>query len=292
MSAVAGPSSSKKSSKSSKAKAVRPPTPSEVDSGSDNESDASADSDDLDSGAISVPTSASAAASSSRRADSRGRSLARYQPPAGMEPVNVSVSFGSSPFEYAALARKAGVELWAIRLPGDFKPSRLASLSVEAGGDVRGELVSHGKSYALTPAEEGDGGAEMAGLTLLVPNVGAGGKLQRAPVKIARRLILAPRAAGSKTDEDAYVAPAKIRRTQPANLKFRNCTVGFATPGPGAESSAAAAAAAASLPPVSPKKKSKEGKEKEPKDKDGKRKKRKSEGGDASPSKKKKRTDE
>ncbi|WOO84701.1 uncharacterized protein LOC62_06G008218 [Vanrija pseudolonga] len=286
-SALAGPSSSKKT-KSSKSKTpARVPTP---PSESDNESVASADSEDIDDDA---PVSAPAAASSSKRttADtSRGRSLARYQPPAGMEPVNVSVAFGSSPFEFGSLARKAGVELWAIRVPSDFKTSRLANLSLQTPGDsVRGELTSHGKTYALG-ADTDSAGAEMAGLTLLVPNVSAGGKLQRAPVKISRRLILSPGGAGGdKADEatDEYVAPAKAKRVQPEHLlKFRNRVSGFDTPGPAASGESSEVAAAPAEVLASPKK----SKDKDGKDKDGKRKKRKSGADEASPSKKKKKT--
>lgn len=42
-----------------------------------------------------------------------------YEPPAGMEPVGVSVTFKDSPFEFDALANKPGVKLWAIRIPSD-----------------------------------------------------------------------------------------------------------------------------------------------------------------------------
>lgn len=225
-----------------------------------------------------------------------------------MEPVNVSVAFGSSPFEFGALARKAGVELWAIRVPSDvsgiagistakadanvqFKTSRLANLALQTPGDsVRGELSTHGKTYALG-ADTDSAGAEMAGLTLLVPNVSAGGKLQRAPVKISRRLILSPRAGGDTTDNagNEYVAPAKAKRVQPEHLlKFRNRVSGFDTPGPAAGGESVAAPVAAAEELASPKK----SKDKDGKDKDGKRKKRKSGADEASPSKKKKKTDE
>ncbi|TXT04999.1 hypothetical protein VHUM_03819 [Vanrija humicola] len=205
-----------------------------------------------------------------------------------MEPINVSVSYGTSPFEYDALSRRAGVELWAIRVPSDFKTSRLSSLALETPGtSVRGELTTHGKTYALG-TDTDSAGAEMAGLTLLVPRMSAGGKLQRAPLKLSRRLILTPRAGADKTDEaEQYVAPPKVKRVQPEHLlKFRNRVSGFDTPGPSgaAETSEGAPAAPASETAASPKK------SKESKDKDGKRKKRKSGADEASPSKKKKKT--
>lgn len=63
-----------------------------------------------------------------------------------------------------------------------FKPSRLSSLALDrpTKSGVKGRL-DRGGSYTLVNAsEEGEGiGAEMAGMSLLVPNMKAGGKLQR-----------------------------------------------------------------------------------------------------------------
>ncbi|BEI79872.1 hypothetical protein CcaverHIS002_0104010 [Cutaneotrichosporon cavernicola] len=164
----------------------------------------------------------------------KGAPLPLYQAPIGMEPVQVSTSFKNSPFEFDALNKK-GVELWAIRVPADFKASRLASLALDKPGkSVRGRLERSGTSYTLQTAEKDEGiGAEMTGMSLLVPNLGRAGHLQRAPIKISRRLILAP--ADDKADGTEFTAPPKVKRTQPeGKLKFRNRAFGFDTPGPGA----------------------------------------------------------
>lgn len=71
----------------------------------------------------------------------------------------------------------------------------------------------------------------MEGLTLFVPSMAKRGKLVRAPVKIARRVILKPE---EKGEGEAYSVPVKRKREQPEHLlKFRNRAFGFDTAGPG-----------------------------------------------------------
>ncbi|CAK9779692.1 hypothetical protein CC85DRAFT_285154 [Cutaneotrichosporon oleaginosum] len=218
MAAKAGPSKRAASPKKAKT-AMNSASASEA---SDSES---VDSNDIDEAVVETPRPAKAAR--------RGAALPRYQPPIGMDPVAVSTSFKDSPFEYDALTKK-GVELWAIRVPADFKVSRLSSLALERPSKkgVRGRLERSSGSYTLQTAEDGDGiGAEMAGMRLLVPNMKAGGKLMRAPGMISRRLILAP--TDDKAQGTAYTPPPKVQRTQPEEkLKFRNRAYGFDTPGP------------------------------------------------------------
>ncbi|OCF45158.1 hypothetical protein I317_00960 [Kwoniella heveanensis CBS 569] len=99
------------------------------------------------------------------------KTLSRYEPPVGMTELKATAAFVSSPFEWEALANKPGVELWAIRVPKDLKPSRLSALSLtvprsshpsssypssstngSAGGEVKGSFTYKSTSYTLTPA--------------------------------------------------------------------------------------------------------------------------------------------
>jgi hypothetical protein len=48
---------------------------------------------------------------------------------------SVKTEVASSPFEWNALAAKPGVELWAIRVPRNFKPSRLADFQPSKDGE-------------------------------------------------------------------------------------------------------------------------------------------------------------
>lgn len=55
-----------------------------------------------------------------------------YVPPQGMVPFDMSTvktTIAASPFEWNALAAKPGVELWAIRVPRNFKAARLADFT-------------------------------------------------------------------------------------------------------------------------------------------------------------------
>ncbi|GHJ86179.1 hypothetical protein NliqN6_2581 [Naganishia liquefaciens] len=70
-------------------------------------------------------------------------SYAPYAPPQGMtkfDLASVKTTVASSPFEWNALAAKPGVELWAIRVPRNFKPSRFADFqpSQDAESSKRG----------------------------------------------------------------------------------------------------------------------------------------------------------
>ncbi|GMK56720.1 hypothetical protein CspeluHIS016_0305600 [Cutaneotrichosporon spelunceum] len=224
MSAKAGPS---KRSASSQKKAKSAMVVDEASEASHSESE-SVNSDDIDEPVAETPRPAQKAR--------KGATHPRYQAPIGMEPVQVSSSFKDSPFEFDALNKK-GVELWAVRVPADFKPSRLASLTLDRPGkSVRGRLERSGVSYSLRTAEEDEGiGAEMAGMNLLVPHLNGSGKLQKAPIKISRHLVLAP--TDSKAAGTEFIAPPKVKRTQPeGKLKFRNRAFGFDTPGPGVAS--------------------------------------------------------
>ncbi|ORY34204.1 hypothetical protein BCR39DRAFT_516743 [Naematelia encephala] len=153
----------------------------------------------------------------------------RFVPPPGLEPITVTTTFKDSPFEYDRLSSNPSLELWAIRLPSDFKPSRLSSLSIsDISESVKGTLQTRHTPYDLVPAgvsgpashmavdAEGrqptagpgmvdsmtmqdevlrrEGGEEMGGgMRLLVPRLNAGGKLLVAPIPIKRHLLLTPR---------------------------------------------------------------------------------------------------
>ncbi|WWC58210.1 uncharacterized protein I303_100746 [Kwoniella dejecticola CBS 10117] len=92
--------------------------------------------------------------------EKRGKSLKKYEPPIGMSELRVSSAFTSSPFEWDALASKPGVELWAIRVPRDLKPSRLSSLqlqipkstSASSSSSVTGSLKTKSTTYTLSTA--------------------------------------------------------------------------------------------------------------------------------------------
>ncbi|WRT63761.1 uncharacterized protein IL334_000686 [Kwoniella shivajii] len=220
-----------------------------------------------------------------------GKSLKKYQPPIGMSELKVATTFQTSPFEWNSLANKQGVELWAIRVPKDFKASRLSSLSLSVPSSsstpITGNLKTKSTNYTLSTAgtsshshtpinEEGrqpvagpgvdavesmkmddeklkvEGGEEMDGLRLMVPQITKGGKLFVAPKPITRKLILTPSISTSSTpNEEQTSIPSFLstststtlptsaqdqvptKRSQPTHLlKFRNFTYGFSTPGP------------------------------------------------------------
>lgn len=48
---------------------------------------------------------------------------------------SVKTTVAASPFEWNALAAKPGVELWAIRVPRNFKPARLADFQPSKDGE-------------------------------------------------------------------------------------------------------------------------------------------------------------
>ncbi|WVQ62598.1 uncharacterized protein L199_000744 [Kwoniella botswanensis] len=89
-------------------------------------------------------------------AEKRGKSLRKYEPPIGMTELRVSSAFTTSPFEWDNLANKPGVELWAIRVPKDLKPSRLSSLQLtlpsNTSGSITGSLKTKSHPYTLSTA--------------------------------------------------------------------------------------------------------------------------------------------
>ncbi|WWC66779.1 uncharacterized protein I206_100684 [Kwoniella pini CBS 10737] len=88
--------------------------------------------------------------------EKRGKSLKKYEPPIGMSELKPSSTFASSPFEWDALASKPGVELWAIRVPKDLKPSRLSALQIQKpksnSSSITGSLKTKNSNYTLSSA--------------------------------------------------------------------------------------------------------------------------------------------
>ncbi|TYJ54899.1 hypothetical protein B9479_004407 [Cryptococcus floricola] len=199
-----------------------------VDSSSDGES--SSESDDSEDDLENVKPKKSKA-TDTRRSTAPSGSLPKYRPPPGMSPLEITTVTASSPFEWDALASSAssnsGLELWAIRVPKELKPSRLSNLVISApkeGKPLTGKLDHKGQKYILRTAgssknrtekeeereeaglvdsmEMGDGrgaedkaeegGEEMEGLRLLVPKAKEDGRLFVAPIPIKRRLLLTP----------------------------------------------------------------------------------------------------
>ncbi|KAJ9123179.1 hypothetical protein QFC22_001372 [Naganishia vaughanmartiniae] len=85
---------------------------------------------------------------------------APYVPPQGMTEVDwssVKPTIAASPFEWNALAAKPGVQLWAMRVPRNFKPEHLAQLqstsdSVKSSTGVLGTVKTSKMSYQLRVA--------------------------------------------------------------------------------------------------------------------------------------------
>jgi hypothetical protein len=83
-----------------------------------------------------------------------------YVPPHGMKEVDwssVKTTVAASPFEWNALAAKPGVEIWAMRVPRNFKPEHLAQLqstsnSVKSSSGVLGTVKTNKMSYQLRVA--------------------------------------------------------------------------------------------------------------------------------------------
>lgn len=68
--------------------------------------------------------------SSSSKRGREADELPSYAPPDGMSPLEVNTTFASSPFEWDALAKRPGVELWAIRIPHDVGPPYDSTLTL------------------------------------------------------------------------------------------------------------------------------------------------------------------
>lgn len=69
----------------------------------------------------------------------------------------VKTTIASSPFEWNALAAKPGVELWAIRVPRNFKPARLADFTPAADAEsssrgIMGTVQTSKTTYQLRVA--------------------------------------------------------------------------------------------------------------------------------------------
>ncbi|KAI5455228.1 hypothetical protein NCC49_000044 [Naganishia albida] len=127
---------------------VNPNRPQEsVDSSDDSDSDSSDDSEGDAVGPV-------------KTAQKKGEKYAPYAPPQGMTPFalsTVKTTIASSPFEWNALAAKPGVELWAIRVPRNFKPARLADFTPAADAEsssrgIMGTVQTSKTTYQLRVA--------------------------------------------------------------------------------------------------------------------------------------------
>ncbi|KAK6905306.1 hypothetical protein I204_05253 [Kwoniella mangroviensis CBS 8886] len=133
-----------------------------VDNGNDDDNGSSSSSSDSESEVDSeenlenITPNKKSSKVANTAAEKRGKSLRKYEPPIGMTELKVSSAFTSSPFEWDNLANKPGVELWAIRVPKDLKPSRLSSLQLalpsNTSGPITGSLKTKSHSYTLSTA--------------------------------------------------------------------------------------------------------------------------------------------
>ncbi|KAK4688872.1 hypothetical protein P7C73_g1221, partial [Tremellales sp. Uapishka_1] len=216
-----------------------------IDSDGSDESEAEDDVDsegDID--AV-VPKKKAAAADRSSRPT---KSLPKWTAPPGMSTVNLTTDFTSSPFEWDAMAASPGIQLWAIRVPIDFKPSRLSGLSLKAPTKshptISGKLKTKSHTYrlestsSLPPAHETvdedgrhptagpgmvdamamdkdelkmHGGEEMlGGMRLMVPRAKKGGKLFVAPLPISQHLLLTPELLEAEIPESTSSEPRPL----------------------------------------------------------------------------------
>jgi len=171
--AAASSSTSKKSKKSSTAASAAPvvvPTQPAASSSSDGSSDEeqagpsrSRDEDSDESSDIDEDMPDVADLVDRDSADQRGKGKRKYpafRPPHGMNELKVPVEFASSPFEWDQMSKKEGVELWAIRLPMNFKPSRMKDLQLHIPPATttnphpfpRGTLTTSKHRYTIAPA--------------------------------------------------------------------------------------------------------------------------------------------
>ncbi|WVQ76230.1 hypothetical protein IAR50_005895 [Cryptococcus sp. DSM 104548] len=253
--------STTKTAAKSKAKTVTPPvvkkdqdapmkSASVVDSSSDEEP--SSESDDSEDDLENVQSKKSKN-TDARRSVAPSGSLPKYRPPPGMTSLDITTVTASSPFEWDSLASSAssgsGLELWAIRVPKELKPSRLSNLVISApkeGKPLTGKLEHKGQKYLLRTAgsskgrgekeeereeaglvdsmEMGDGrgaeeraaegGEEMEGLRLLVPKIKEHGKLFVAPIPITRRLLLTPDLTSTLESESEPTLPSFLQSSE------------------------------------------------------------------------------
>jgi hypothetical protein len=95
-----------------------------------------------------------------------------YAPPQGMTPFDLSTvrtTIASSPFEWNALASKPNVELWAIRVPRNFKPARLADFTPSTDAEsssrgIMGTVETSKMTYQLRVASTETSNAKQASL--------------------------------------------------------------------------------------------------------------------------------
>ncbi|EIW67912.1 hypothetical protein TREMEDRAFT_63800 [Tremella mesenterica DSM 1558] len=119
------------------------------------EEDSDVESDDLEGIQPRRKANTNGLEAPSRPTAPSGKRSQPYSPPSGMIPLNKTTEVSSSIFEWDRLSKMPGVELWAIRVPLDFKTSRLSSLSLSSPTSTRppsGTLKTKHTTYSLVTA--------------------------------------------------------------------------------------------------------------------------------------------
>ncbi|KAH8114203.1 hypothetical protein DFH11DRAFT_1727201 [Phellopilus nigrolimitatus] len=156
-------------------------------------------------------------------------------------PGSVLLSHGAAAdaaFDYDALAADPDLELCVVRVPAGVKPRHLAGASVSLAPPARGTgaapvgtLSKKGTAFDFwsvvrdSDGSAGAGGAELLGLTCLLPHQAKDGRLFCSPKPIAHHLVLSaqpalptppPDSSPSPSSAPVYASPARYRH--PAHL--------------------------------------------------------------------------
>lgn len=130
----------------------------DVDDGTDGASEP--DSEDLEGVTPRKRPREPAAINGGKGVAPKANRFSNYTPPEGMIPLEITSEMSTSVFEWEALSRKSGAEVWAIRVPGDLKHSRLSGLTVNllsrsgSRPKVSGSLKTKHQQYNLVVAGE------------------------------------------------------------------------------------------------------------------------------------------
>lgn len=171
--------------------------------------------------------------------DSSSESELSYQPPAGSVLLKHDIDAGE--FDWDSINDDENLELWVIRVPDALKPKYLqdvkigtpASHSTSKLGTIEHKHTSYDIWSLGEDQEDSIGGAEVKGLSCLLPRKSKGGSLFQAPKSIARHIVVTTKAelptpdpsSGSDAASPVYKNPPRYRYP-PEVLKHRFMPMG------------------------------------------------------------------
>ncbi|KAG8704412.1 hypothetical protein FRC08_002248 [Ceratobasidium sp. 394] len=182
-------------------------------------------------------------------ADGRGRNEGAvdlsYQPPGEFKKLRSTDDEAvESGFEWSNINDNPDLDIWAVRVPANFKASDLAGVKIKlpsnTTGDVTGKLKKGGTNFVLHTVGGNDtfgAGEEMQNIRCMVPKAGENGALYVVPRPIKHLVLTQQEPIPAPT-----VAPAPpaqpTRRPQPVDrLKHSFAPIGALPPSPPRSSS-------------------------------------------------------